>query len=187
MTAATPPSQARSRAILLLIAAIFLAPLATALYLFYTDWHPAHTRNYGDLLDPVRDLRVVHFTRADGSRFAWNHEDKTWRVLVAAPADCGAACDRLADTLRRVWVGLGNNADHVQVLWVGPAPKAGFRALVPVTADASLARALPDVARPDAIPVYVVDPSGFLFLRHPPGFDPGHLRKDLQRMFQQNM
>lgn len=187
MTPAKPMSQARSRAVLLLIAAIFVAPLAAALYLFYTDWHPAQTRNYGQLLDPVRDLRPVRFTRTDGSGFVFNHEDKTWRVLIAPPADCGAACERLAETLRRVWVGMGNNADHIQVLWVGTAPKTGFRALVPVSADASLARALPDVARPDAIPVYVVDPSGFLFLRHPPGFDPGHLRKDLQRLFQQSM
>jgi cytochrome oxidase Cu insertion factor (SCO1/SenC/PrrC family) len=175
----------RPRWILLLIVALFLAPLASALYLYYTGWQPTRTRNYGELLQPVRDLRDVRFVRADGSRFEFHHEDHVWRVLVAPPADCGDACERLADTLRRVWVGLGKDADSVQVLWIGAAPKQGFRALLPLRADDSLAPRLPDSATPAAIPVYVVDPSGYLFLRYRPGFDPGGLRRDLKRLLPQ--
>ena len=183
----TPHSQARSRATLLLIVAMFMAPVAMALYLYYIDWQPQRTRNYGELLHPVRDLRDVHFTRIDGSRFEWHHEDHVWRVLVAPPADCGATCEKLADTLRRIWVGLGNNADSLQVLWVGTPPKQGFRNLLPVTADASLESRLPDKARPDSIPLYLVDPSGYLFLRYKPDFDPSKVRGDLQQLTQQNM
>ncbi len=175
-------ARTRSRWILLLITALFVAPFATALYLYYTDWQPARTKNYGELLRPVRDLRDVHFTRADGSRFEWHHEDHTWRVLVAPPADCAAACDKLADGLRRIWVGLGKDADRVQVLWVGAPPSQGFRALLPVVADTALGARVPDVARTDAIPVYVVDPSGYLILRYAPGFDPGGLRRDLAQL-----
>ena len=178
-------SRTRSRLVLLLIAALFAAPLLAALYLYYTDWQPGRTKNYGELIHPVRDLREVRFTRSDGSRFIWNHEDHVWRMLVAPPADCGSACDQLADTLRRIWIGLGHNADSVEVLWVGAPPKAGFRTLIPVSADASLAARLPDAARADAIPVYLVDPSGYLFMRYPPGFDPGKLRRDLAQLLQQ--
>jgi hypothetical protein len=120
-------SRTRSRWILLLITALFTAPFAIALYLYYTDWQPARTKNYGELLHPVRDLRDVRFTRADGSRFEWHHEDHVWRVLVAPPADCGTACDKLADGLRRIWVGLGKDADRVQVLWIGASPGQGCR------------------------------------------------------------
>ncbi len=186
MTPAPMPSPARSRWILLLLAALFAAPFLAALYLYYTDWQPPRTKNRGELIHPVRDLREVHFTRADGSRFEWHHEDHLWRILVAPPADCGASCEPLADTLRRVWIGLGNNANSVQVLWVGAAPKIGFRTLLPVSADTSLAARLPDTARMHAIPVYVVDPSGYLFLRYAPGFNPGDLRRDLAQLLQQN-
>jgi cytochrome oxidase Cu insertion factor (SCO1/SenC/PrrC family) len=184
---ATPPSRSRSRAVLLLIAAMFIAPFAIAVYLYYTGWQPSHTKNYGEMLHPPRDLRDVRFTRADGSPFAWNHEDHMWRLLVAPPADCGASCDKLADALHRIWIGLGNNADSLQVLWVGVAPKPAFRSLIVVRADASFAARLPDAARPDAIPVYLVDPSGYLFLRYKPDFEPGKMRRDLQQLTQQNM
>ncbi|HEY2344657.1 MAG TPA: hypothetical protein VGH80_02105 [Xanthomonadaceae bacterium] len=180
-----PPSRARSRAVLLLIVAMFLAPFGAALYLYYNDWQPQRTKNYGQMLHPVRDLRAVRFTRAGGKAFEWHHEDHVWRLLVAPPAPCGVSCDRLEDALRRIWTGLGNNADNVQVLWVGAAPKQDFRNLIVVDADASLAPRLPDAATPDAIPVYLVDPSGYLFMRYQPGFDPGKLRRDLQQLTQQ--
>ena len=139
-------------------------------------------QSFGAMLHPARDLRDVRFTQADGSRFAWRHEDHTWRVLVAPPADCGASCEELADKLRRIWVGLGNHAASVQVMWVGAAPRTGFRSLLQLSADPSLAARLPDTARADAIPVYVVDPSGYLILRYAPGFNPRDLRRDLTQL-----
>jgi cytochrome oxidase Cu insertion factor (SCO1/SenC/PrrC family) len=168
--------------LLLLIAGMFAAPLVIDLCLYYTGWQPARTTNHGELIQPVRDLRAVRFTRADGARFEWHHEDKIWRVLVAPPADCGAPCDQLADKLRRIWIGLGNNANSVQVLWVGVAPSKGFRTLIPVSADSAFAARLPDTARVDAIPVYVVDPTGYVILRYAPGFNPGDLRSDLAQL-----
>jgi hypothetical protein len=185
MTSVTLSQRTRSRVLLLLIAAIFLAPFATALYLFYAGWQPQRTKNHGELLAPARDLREVRFTRADGSRFEWHHEDHVWRVLAVMPPQCAVSCERLADTLQRVWVGMGHDADSIQVLWVGPPPPHGFRGLIPVSADASLLSRLPDKATPDAIPVYVVDPSGYLFMRYKPGFDPTGLRKDLKQLLPQ--
>jgi len=181
-TTQTMTARTRSRLVLFLIAAMFVAPFAVALYLYYTGWQPPHTKNFGEMLHPARDLRDVRFTRADGSRFQWHHEDHTWRVLVAPPPDCGAPCEELADKLRRIWVGLGNNAGSVQVMWVGAAPRAGFRSLLQLGADPSFAARLPDTARVDAIPVYVVDPSGYVILRYAPGFNPRDLRRDLTQL-----
>jgi hypothetical protein len=70
----------------------------------------------------------------------------------------------------------------VQVLWVGVAPSKGFRTLIPVSADSAFAARLPDTARVDAIPVYVVDPTGYVILRYAPGFNPGDLRSDLAQL-----
>jgi cytochrome oxidase Cu insertion factor (SCO1/SenC/PrrC family) len=181
-TSYSMPARTRSRLLLLLIAAMFAAPLVVALYLYYSGWQPPRTKNFGEMLHPARDLRDVRFTRADGSRFEWHHEDHTWRVLVAPPADCGASCEELSDKLRRIWVGLGNNARSVQVMWVGAAPREGFRSLLQVSADPSFAARVPDAARVDAIPVYVVDPTGYVILRYAPGFNPRDLRRDLTQL-----
>ena len=179
----------RSRALLLLIVAMFMAPFVTALVLYYIDWQPTHTKNYGELLKPPRDLRGLDLRRTDGSAFVWNHEDHTWRVLVAPPVDCREHCTRLVDTLRRIWIGVGHDADRVQVLWIGEAPPQAerFRALLSLRASSALQSRLPDQARMDAvtaasIPVYVIDPSGYLILRYAPGFEPAGLRKDLVQL-----
>jgi cytochrome oxidase Cu insertion factor (SCO1/SenC/PrrC family) len=176
-------SRNRSRAMLLLIVAIFMAPFVAALVLYYSDWKPTHTKNYGELLKSPRDLRDLDLRRADGSAFAWHHEDHTWRVLVVPAEHCGDGCTRLADALRRDWIGLGKDADRVQVLWVGDVPATEhFAALVPLRPTPALQERLPDRAGASAIPVYVVDPSGYLILRYPPGFDPVGLRKDLAQL-----
>ena len=36
--------------------------------------------------------------------------------------------------------------------------------------------------RPESLPVYFVDPGGFLVMRYAPGFDPSGMRKDLARL-----
>ena len=183
-SAVDPRSRNRSRAVLLLIVAMFVAPFAAALILYYNDWQPTHTKNYGELLKPPRDLRDLDLRRTDGSAFVWNHDDHTWRVLAAPPADCGDRCALLADTLRRVWIGLGKDSDRVQVLWVGAAPTQieNFRALLVLRTTLALQTRLPDQASAAAIPVYVIDPSGYMILRYAPGFDPNGLRKDLAQL-----
>jgi hypothetical protein len=45
-----------------------------------------------------------------------------------------------------------------------------------------LVAALPEAATPDAVPVYLVDPEGFVVLHYRPGFDPSGLRKDLGKL-----
>lgn len=170
---------------LVLILAIFIAPFAGALYLYYTNWQPGSTKNRGELIHPVRDLRAVKFTQTDGKPFTWHHEDHVWSLFVAPPAQCDTSCDKMADTLRRIWIGLGHNASNVRVVWVGSPPKLGFRALIAVHGDTSLAERLPDVAHNGAIPIYLVDPSGYLFMRYTPGFNPGDIRRDLAQLLAQ--
>ena len=64
----------------------------------------------------------------------------------------------------------GRHADRLQVLW---AVEPG---------GAALQAQLPEVATPQALPVYLADPNGWLVLRYAPGFDPSGLRKDLSRV-----
>ena len=184
MPAATPPpNQWRSRLTLLLIAALFLGSFFIAAALRFTGWQPEGHRNYGELLQPPVNLATRELVQADGSAFAWRPEANRWRFLVAAPEGCTQACARTLDTLHRLWLGQGRKADRVEVLWFGALPEGPrFRALVPMRTDARLAAQLPEAARADAVPVYLVDPDGYLVLHYRPGFDPAGVRKDLGKL-----
>lgn len=185
----------RGRRVLLAIAALFFGTMLVAGLLRFSGWQPKGSNVHGELLQPPVDLRERAPRLLDGAAYAWNPPARTWRILVAPPADCGAACERLAVDLDKVWRLMGRNADHVDLLWACadaackvPAPLRGDRTLRRLRPDAAWRAALPGVdARTSAqggagVPVYVIDPNGFLILRYPPGADPGGLRADLAKL-----
>lgn len=183
----TPPaatSQTRSRLILLLIAAMFFSSFGIAAFLRFSGWHPAHSKNLGELLQPPRDLTAQHLLRADGQPYDWHPETNTWRIVVLPAADCPHACASLIDSLHRVWESEGRQADRLDVLWFGalPAGAPTFRKLVPMQPNPAVAAALPEAASRDGIPVYLIDPSGFLIMHYRAGFNPADLRKDLGKL-----
>ena len=183
MNAPAPPSQWRSRLVLLLIAAAFLGSFFVAAALRFSGWQPHGHRNLGELLQPPRNLGTLELQRADGSRFAWQPERNTWRYLVAPAPGCTQACTRTLDALHRLWLSEGRKAERVEVLWFGELPAGPrFRGLVPMRADAALAAQLPQAAQPEALPVYLVDPDGYLVLLYRPGFALGDMRKDLGKL-----
>ncbi|KFN43481.1 hypothetical protein [Arenimonas oryziterrae] len=184
MNLPAPTSQWRSRLTLLLIVAMFFSSFGIAAFLFFTGWTPAGSRNFGELLQPPKPLAGIPLQRADGRPYAWAPDKQRWQLVFVAPANCGEPCARMLDTLHRVWFSEGRQADRIELLWFGevPAQSERFRALVPMAANPEFVAALPDVARPDSLPVYLVDPDGFLALRYPPGFNPSGLRKDLGRL-----
>jgi hypothetical protein len=180
-----PPanSKVRSRLTLLLIAAMFLGSFIVAAALRFTGWMPQGLRNYGELLQPPIELGAQPLLRADGGSYAWQPERNAWRFLVAPSADCRQACARTLDTLHRLWLGQGRKADRIDVLWFGELPPGPrFRSLVQMRPDPRVTARLPEAARADALPVYLVDPSGFLVLHYRPGFDPAGVRKDLGKL-----
>ena len=178
------PSRLRSRLVLLLVAAMFLGSFFVAAVLRFSGWTPAHTRNYGELLQPPRPLAGIALRRADGQAYAWSPELNRWRLVAVPAPGCTRACADTLDVMHRTWLSLGQKADRLDVLWVGPLPAnaPAFRRLVVVSPDPRIAAMLPEAARADALPVYLVDPSGYVALHYRPGFDPSGLRKDLGKL-----
>lgn len=174
----------RNRLVLVGIFAIFFGAFALAGVLRFSGWRPAGMKNHGELLQPPGDLRTLAVTLADGHAYPWNPVQRTWRIVVAPPAGCGDPCVALSGQIDTVWQLFGRNADHVEVLWLGEPSaevKRGpeFRVLKD---DPALRAALPRLNDPAGVPVYVVDPNGFVVLRYAPGFDPSHLRQDMSRL-----
>lgn len=179
-----PKAMKGRRRMLLLVAALFAAPLVVAMLLQAAGWHPMQTRNAGTLVDPPVALADAPVRDMAGTPLAWEVGERGWNMLVLAPAACAGDCAALYDQLHRVWLTQGRHADRVRVLWSGPLPQgaAPYAALVPVQAGDDLLARLPHAADATPVPLYLVDGRGFLALRYAPGFDPSGLRKDLSRL-----
>ncbi len=184
MTDPVPPSRFRSRLILLLIAGFFFGSFGLAASLFFGGWQPGKTRNYGVLLEPYPDLRGLDLRLADGHRYDWRPEQRRWHILAVAPANCGAPCASLLDALHRVWYSEGRHAERLQLLWFGelPASAPSFSGLQAMRVAPELSALLPEVAHRGGLPVYLVDPNGYVVLHYRAGFNPSELRKDLGRL-----
>ena len=182
------PSEAarirRGRWILVLIFLLFFGTIFGAGILRFSGWQPQGTKVHGEMLQPAVDARAVVPKRVDGSDYAWRPAERMWRIVVAPPANCASDCLKLAKDLDVVWQLFGNNADHVEILWIGPRPAGApdtvsLRQLQPTP---ELLAALPGVNDPAGAPVYVIDPNGFVILRYAPGTDPGFIRTDVSKL-----
>ncbi|WP_045738628.1 hypothetical protein [Xanthomonas sp. MUS 060] len=187
MTASPPiprEAAARGRWPLIALFVLFFGSMLAAGVLRFSGWQPPARRNHGELLTPPADLRALQPRLADGSLYAWRPQQRLWRIALAPPAECASVCDALARELDKVWQLFGHDADHVQILWIG-TPSPWIRALPPVRvlrADPALLAALPRAHEAAGVPVYVIDPNGFVVLRYAPGFDPAGLRSDLAKL-----
>lgn len=190
----TPPTvdnrgRNRNRIALLAVIAVFVLPILIAMWIARADRIPGATGVHGHMYGPARDLRGLDIELADGATYPWQPEERTWRIVVVAPARCGAECIALVADLDKVWRLFGRNAERVDVLWAceqeACMPPAGTqlpRTFTRIRAGAGLRAALPGVDDPAGTPVYVMDPNGFLVLRYAPGFDPAGLRADLGKL-----
>ncbi|MGY6518502.1 MAG: hypothetical protein ACXIUZ_07290 [Lysobacteraceae bacterium] len=177
--------QTRSRIALLVILVLFFSSFGVALFLHYSGWEPTATRNYGSFLEPAADLTALPPAHADGEPYPWNPRAGVWRVVAVPHPDCEpSACAAMVDALRRVWISEGRHADKLHVLWFGEVPDDAplFRNFFPMQPSEAIAAALPEQAGREDMPVYVADPSGYLVLHYPSGFDPSGLSRDLRRL-----
>jgi hypothetical protein len=179
-----PGRRRRGRLILLGLFVLFFGSVLGAGALRFSGWQPDGRKNHGELLDPPGDARALHPALAGGGTYAWAQPQRTWRIVLAPPADCIEDCIALSRQLETVWQLFGHNADRVHILWIGtPPPGASQPASLRVLARApALLATLPRVDDPAGVPVYVIDPNGFVVLRFAPGFDPADLRSDLAKL-----
>jgi hypothetical protein len=174
----------RGRLILIGLFALFLGTVVGAGVLRFSGWQPQGSKVHGQIFEPAVDARAIVPRLAGGGDYAWNPSARTWRIVVAPPADCGARCDTLARDLDKVWRLFGPHADRVEILWIGTPPDAARAtpALRVLQADTPLRAVLPGADDPAGVPVYVIDPNGFVILRYAPGADPGWIRTDVAKL-----
>ncbi len=174
----------RGRWTLVALFALFFGTVFGAGVLRFSGWQPPGHKNHGEMLEPAVDARRVVPQTHDGQPYPWNAGERLWRIAVVAPADCTATCMKLAQDLDKVWRLFGHNADKVEILWIGDVPRGApatevRRSIAPTP---ELLAVLPQHEDARGIPVYVIDPNGFVILRYAPGFDPGGLHKDVSKL-----
>lgn len=175
----------RNRWLLVVIAVAFFGTALVAGGLRLSGYQPQAKRQHGELLSPYGDLREVAPRLVEGGGdYRWEPAARQWRIVAVPPPGCAQPCVELTRQLDLVWQLSGRHADRVHVLWAGAWPEGGVRhsGVRVVAPDPALRAGLPRVDDAAGVPVYIVDPNGFVILRYAPGFDPAHLREDLARL-----
>ncbi len=185
----------RRRTQLVLIAALFLGPLALSFWAYYTArLTPAGHTNQGELVTPARPLPDVILAKEGGSTTTAELFRGHWSILYVAKADCDADCGQALGVSRAVVQALGADAPRVRrVLLVaapccsaslpGRAPGLGIAWLAGEDGE-RLAGAFParDGRRFPAGQSYLVDPLGNLMMSYPAGTLEQPVLRDLEHL-----
>jgi hypothetical protein len=180
------PDRARTRRLMLGMAAIFLVPLLAAITLHALGWQPGGQVNRGKLLDPPVALAPLPATKL-GLRAPPPRAD-AWTLVVVSDDGCAQACERALDDTRKVVDLLGRDRDRVRRVLLATSRldlDAMVRQADLIGVDAAVAPN-PSLREPFAgVPegvVFLADPRHFLILRYEPGQDPRDLLEDLKRL-----
>ena len=185
----TTQKKGKGRVQLLLIAAVFLGPLALATWMYFADQDltPAGRTNNGVLLQPIANLQD---NLPESPLYA--HSDGFWVLLYTNDAPCDDACERSLYTLRQSRLMLGKEMDRlVRVFLHGDtAPDTVLLAdehngLV-VLNDGALKELL-DNKKPadlEAGGYYLIDPLGNLVMYFRPDIDPSAMVEDIKHLLE---
>jgi cytochrome oxidase Cu insertion factor (SCO1/SenC/PrrC family) len=174
------------RAKLVLLGALFAAPIAASLFA-YRFMHLEPTANYGELLLPPAAIPAHPLTRTDGSVFRFPELEGRWVLVASDSGACAGPCAAKVHAMRQVRLALGRNASRVaRVFVVDDLAAPDSAALAPledlVIALTPRGLALPPGAVNDRAHIYLVDPRGNVMMRWPASPQMRGMLKDLERL-----
>jgi hypothetical protein len=183
--------QRQARLKLLLLAALFFAPVVAAfvLYFYLPQFIPAGRVNYGTLISPSRAVPALALAEADGAAAPSALLGK-WSVVYLARASCGEACVARQVLVRQVRLALAEKRARVQRVYLAPdlaaaaSAKAQLAAGHPdlrvLAADPAAVDAFFQPADPDAL--YLVDPLGNWLMVYTGVIEHKGLHRDLKKL-----
>jgi hypothetical protein len=178
------------RRTLLLLAVVFLGPMAVAMALYYTGfrWRPEGTTEHGLLYQPARPLPELRLPVADSGDADVALRGK-WTLLYIGPGACAAECREALVTMRQVRRALGRDLDRVERVYLVTGGEAdtgflsaehpGIRVVADVAAATAIGRIAGEVLAGD---IFLADPLGNLVMRYPAGSTMKGIHADLQRL-----
>jgi len=179
----------KGRVQLVLVAAVFLGPLALAAWLYFAgqELTPAGRTNNGALLEPIVNLVQV----LPGSPLN-AVGDGYWSLVYANPAACDESCENALYTLRQSRLMLGKEMDRlVRVFLHGDsAPDTVLLAEEHeglITLQDSSLNDLLENKKPAELErggYFLVDPLGNLVLYFHPDIDPSAMVEDIKHLLE---
>lgn len=179
----------KGRVQLLLVAAVFLGPLALATWLYFggQDLTPEGRTNNGVLLEPI-----VNLTEALPESPLHAAIEGRWSLVYANSATCDADCTFSLYTLRQSRLMLGKEMDRLQRVFLhgDTAPDtvllAGEHEGLVTLQDVGLSNLLNNKRPADlaAGGYYLVDPLGNLVLYFRPDIDPSAMVEDIKHLLE---
>lgn len=190
-------ARAGNRIKIILVAVIFMIPVATATVLKLTGWRPAQTGNYGELIQPARPLENVDFRTPDGNSVAISDYRHMWLMVTFGTGYCDEFCEKNIYKMRQAHIAIGKHHKRIKRLLVLTS-KAGSNLLkilkvypdmAVATGPASAVRDLAgqlqtnDGTALDSLNrIYLIDPMGNFMMTYDSNANPGGIRKDLGRL-----
>lgn len=112
--------QRRTRAQIVIIVALFSAPVLLAWVVYVGGWQPSSTSNNGELLQPAQALAPSDWTTREGEPFGRANLVGYWNLLLVVDGRCDPSCMETLDLLRRLRIALGANASRMHLLLLQP-------------------------------------------------------------------
>jgi cytochrome oxidase Cu insertion factor (SCO1/SenC/PrrC family) len=180
---------------LLLVVAIFVAPVMASWVLYLTRDHWGLSMgNYGELIEPARPLTGLTLERLEGGSLSIDELRGKWVLVYIGSSNCASPCQESLYKMRQVRLALNEDMRRVHRLLIltdqeklaklreGLKPYPGM--IVVATSDDRLTQ----VRREFGLEVrggesiYLVDPLGNLMMRYDTGAEPKGMLKDLRRL-----
>lgn len=183
---------------LLLLFAVFAAPLLGAYYLYsQRNSQNFSTINNGELYPRPLDLGDITLQFEDGETKTLNNLAKKWYLLVIAEGDCDVICEKNLLTIRQLRRMQGKNINRVVNLFIhsklDPNVAKDMAEKYSITSAAVLKEQLfSEWLRPfyetrgqqqfDGSRIYIIDPLKKLMMSYPTEVEPKDFYKDLKRL-----
>lgn len=189
----------RNRVSLLLVFALFAAPVVVAWVLFFVfpDWAPESTSNHGALVKPVRPLPEFRLAALGDGEVGSEFLQGKWTFVYLHRGACEKACIEQLYRMRQVRLTQGKNIDRLQrlMLWEAPTVETTrldelqqhFPGQVTGLLDDNAGPLLAEFALDERDPLtaerlYLVDPLGNLMMMYAPDDEPKGIIRDLERL-----
>jgi cytochrome oxidase Cu insertion factor (SCO1/SenC/PrrC family) len=179
------PGQKKSRLQLLLVALVFLGPLAVASWLYFHGTSPSGRTNHGALLEPIINVSD-HLSAFDNG----NQQGRAWVLLYRNPGACEDTCRQALYTIRQARLMLGKEMDRIHRVFLrgDSPPDTVFLAEEHpglITIEDSTLDELLNKKRPAELPAegfYLIDPLGNLVMYFRPDLDPADMVDDIKHL-----
>lgn len=192
------PGRRRARLSMVLVLAMFAAPLGLAWLALsvFPHWKPENTTNHGDLVQPVRPLPAFELVTLQQKSIDETFLRGKWTMLYLAEGACDRPCVDQLYNIRQIRLAQGKNIDRLQrlMLWSEKGVSDGMREelkahfpgqlIAPVKGEESLLQVFElDERDPfTAGRIYLIDPLGNLMMKYESDMEPKGMIKDLEKL-----